>query len=793
MTSSPGSADLPIRRLRAALVEVTHALAAAEGRLPGEGTEEAPATGGLDPTLAAVEEISRIPVIGLEVPEVAALAVDRAGRLAGADRVMVLLADQPSGPLVARSARGFRREDVERVVVEAGEGLVGRAFLAGRVATRHADEPDPFVERFPVREAVAVPVHRGDAVAGVLFAGRRGAPAFAAADVLVLAAIAERVGAALAVARLDGRRRGDVERLHGLALLIGESAVDRDVRDALASAAQVGATLLGLSVGLIALAADGEALAVVASQGLPLADAARRDWRRDQGLLGEALVTGEPVLVRDLRTRKDAEALALGEAGVRAAMAVPLKRHGREMVVCLGGPEPRDFTPEDVILARLVAEVVGVAVQNHRAVSDMREATARLGSVQDRVIQAERARALGRMAGGLAQQLSRVFARILGRSQTLRGSVQDDALREGLAELEEAAWDGADVVRRLESLAEPPGDEVEPADLRSLTQEVIAEARSRAEEAPGRGADRLEIVSDLGPTPPVAVPTALLREAVSNLLLNAVDAMAGGGRLTVTTGERDGGAELLVGDTGEGIAEAVQPRIFEPFFTTRSSLRLGLGLTVVHGLVTRAQGRIDVASRPGVGTIVTVWLPAARPMPEPPGGGAARAEGPPAPAAPAARARGGVEAPDAEPRSVDGAGRVAEPRPAPRSRVEPAAILVLEDEEPARASLVEALKAAGYRVVSAADGPTGLAMLHTVRFDLVLADLALPQRSGLAVARSVKRVSPETVVVLMTGWGHLLEPERLREQGVDLMLVKPFRTERLLAVVEEALRLRGGA
>ena len=73
----------------------------------------------------------------------------------------------------------------------------------------------------------------------------------------------------------------------------------------------------------------------------------------------------------------------------------------------------------------------------------------------------------------------------------------------------------------------------------------------------------------------------------------------------------------------------------------------------------------------------------------------------------------------------------------------------------------------------------------------MLADLALPERSGLAVARSVKRASPRTRVVLITGWAHLLDPERLREHGVDLMLVKPFRAERAIAVVSEALRLHG--
>ena len=126
----------------------------------------------------------------------------------------------------------------------------------------------------------------------------------------------------------------------------------------------------------------------------------------------------------------------------------------------------------------------------------------------------------------------------------------------------------------------------------------------------------------------------------------------------------------------------------------------------------------------------------------------------------------------------------------PRAR---ASILVLEDEEPVRAMLVQALTEAGHDVHAAADGPAGLSKIEQGCFDVVLTDLALPQRSGLAVARSVKRASPQTRVVLITGWGHLLDPERLREHGVDLILVKPFRAERAIAVVGEALRLRASA
>jgi DNA-binding response OmpR family regulator len=117
-------------------------------------------------------------------------------------------------------------------------------------------------------------------------------------------------------------------------------------------------------------------------------------------------------------------------------------------------------------------------------------------------------------------------------------------------------------------------------------------------------------------------------------------------------------------------------------------------------------------------------------------------------------------------------------------------VLVLEDEQQIRETLVDALGRAGHRVEAAADGLTGLARFQGGEFDIVLTDLSLPERSGLDVARAVKRMRPGTPVILITGWGHLLDPTLLAQSGVDLTLVKPFRLERVLGILEDALRLR---
>jgi CheY-like chemotaxis protein/two-component sensor histidine kinase len=418
------------------------------------------------------------------------------------------------------------------------------------------------------------------------------------------------------------------------------------------------------------------------------------------------------------------------------------------------------------------------------------------------------------MAGGISREFNNIFAIILGKAQLLLARAHDDSLREGLGMLEEAAWRGADIVHRLLGLAATTtADTVSPVEMTALIQDAVGLTQTRWKDEPESRGARIEMVTDLEPVPPVAANPTALREAVMNLIVNAVDAMPRGGRLIIRSRPRAEGVELTVSDTGEGIPAGIRPRIFDAFFTTRGPQRLGLGLSVVHAIVTRYRGAIEVASAPG-GTTVTVWLPGAGPTAEvPPSPNVERLSSTPSPDVPgpstAERSAESAEPPEPPPAQQSAletptaafeapaapaaTPAAADAAPAPPRREEaphPVGILIFEEEAQIRSMLVDALTEAGYRVEATADGPEGLEKLRRGTFELVLTDLSLPDRSGLQVARSVKRLSPQTAVVLVTGWGHLLDHDRLRESGVDMILVKPFRLDRVLSVVRDALRLR---
>ena len=323
-------------------------------------------------------------------------------------------------------------------------------------------------------------------------------------------------------------------------------------------------------------------------------------------------------------------------------------------------------------------------------------------------------------------------------------------MRDDLTVIEETAWRAADTVRRLLAFVATRGDEeMAPVDLNALTQDVVTFTRALwKDDAEARGV-KIEVVLELADVVTVQGITTELREALTNVILNAIDAMARGGRITIRTCRRDPWVELTVSDTGDGMPRDVQSRIFDPFFTTRSPQRAGLGLSVVHGIIGRHRGRIEVRSEEGRGTTLTLVLPEA-----PAASGAYSM-----PSAPAGRRATGT-------------------------------VLVIEDEEHLRRMLLETLAGAGHSVEGAANGLEGLARFQRGAFDVVITDLSMPECSGLDVARAVKKMRPETPVVMITGWGDVMNPERMGDSGVDLMLVKPFKMERVVAVLDDALALR---
>lgn len=358
---------------------------------------------------------------------------------------------------------------------------------------------------------------------------------------------------------------------------------------------------------------------------------------------------------------------------------------------------------------------------------------------EERLAQAETLRALGELAGGMAHHVNNLLTVILGRTQLVLPKVKEPEIRRSLAIVEQATLDAAEVVRRVHRFATAqPFSEVGPVDLNRLAHEVLELARAGWQDKAQRRGIQIEASLEPGEIPPVVGQHDSLREVLMNLLLNAIDALPQGGRITVKTWASGQAVHCSVADSGVGMADEIRRRALEPFFTTKGPGTRGLGLSVSYGIIRRHHGKLNVESSPGNGTTVTIRLPHS------PADSVATRE-----------------------------------TATPSIPASPLQILIIDDEVEVRGALAETLTAMGHKVVWTTGGREGLAWLDAGEpVDLVLTDLGMPGMNGWEVARAVKARQPRLRVGLITGWGET-EGTPEERKSVDFVITKPFSVEAL--------------
>ena len=230
--------------------------------------------------------------------------------------------------------------------------------------------------------------------------------------------------------------------------------------------------------------------------------------------------------------------------------------------------------------------------------------------MEEQLFQAEKLRALGEMASGVAHDFNNALAIILGNTQLLLYTTQDQDLKESLHTIEKVARDSAQTVRRLQDFTRKKvHKEFYQLDVNAIIRDAIEITRPKwKDEVQGRGAS-IEVVSDLGEVPWVDGNASELREVVTNLIFNAVEAMPKGGKIEVKTFQKKGGGCIRITDTGIGMVEEVRKKIFDPFFTTKPFSNTGLGLSMSYGIIEQHGGTIEAESKVGIGTTFTITLP----------------------------------------------------------------------------------------------------------------------------------------------------------------------------------------
>ncbi|OGV67273.1 MAG: hypothetical protein A2283_05025 [Lentisphaerae bacterium RIFOXYA12_FULL_48_11] len=369
---------------------------------------------------------------------------------------------------------------------------------------------------------------------------------------------------------------------------------------------------------------------------------------------------------------------------------------------------------------------------------------------QEQIIQSERLRALGQMASGITHDFNNALTPILGYSDLLingPGILEDkNATLNMLKDIRTAALDAAQTVRRLSEFYAPARKtERKPVDVAKLIESTVGMTRPLWKEEMAAKNVSINMVTRLDSTGNVFGNESQLREMLTNLVFNAVDAMPRGGTLTLKTRTETPFIVIEVTDTGIGMSDEIRSQCFEPFFTTKHKRGGGLGLSMVHGIVRQHSGEIEVKSSEGKGSTFTIRLPETT-MP--------------------------VEQEKTRQATPSGAQQLN--------------VLLIDDEEVVRQTIEACLKSDHHSVSSAIDGKHGLELFNKNKFDLVITDRAMPGISGDNVAVEIKKINPNIPVIMLTGFGHIMRDLKQCPAGVDLIVSKPVTRDSLRDSITKA-------
>jgi signal transduction histidine kinase/CheY-like chemotaxis protein len=382
---------------------------------------------------------------------------------------------------------------------------------------------------------------------------------------------------------------------------------------------------------------------------------------------------------------------------------------------------------------------------------ELEKANSTLRQTQLAIMQHERLRALGQMASGVAHDINNALSPAVLNCRALleRRVGVDGELRECLTDIHRSVEDVTHTVTRMTEFyrAREPQFVPAPVPINQLLEQVVDLTRPRWQDMAQEKGIVIDLEEQVAPNLPLILGVeSEIRQALMNLILNAVDAMPEGGNLTLRVSateqknnvrpEASRSVIVEVRDTGIGMSEEVRGKCLEPFFTTKGQQGNGLGLAMVYGMVQRHEADIEIESSPGKGTTMRLTFAAC---------------------------------------TADGLVDQCVPVPSPAHS---ARILVVDDDKSVSKSLRRVLEADGHRVTVADGGQAGIdtflaATGRGESFSLVISDLGMPHIDGRRVAAAVKAASMNTPIVLLTGWGYSMRENGDLPSHVDHLLSKP--------------------
>ncbi len=368
-----------------------------------------------------------------------------------------------------------------------------------------------------------------------------------------------------------------------------------------------------------------------------------------------------------------------------------------------------------------------------------------------RIIRSRKMEALTRMANGLGREFDFFLSAIDEHGLNTQGvePVAGKDLIRSLKKIEAARERGNFITEQLSCLTATQGKRSEMIllDLKKTVQNVVAATRPKCKgdfEDPGV---RINVKTYLRALSPVEARPWEIQDALVNIMLNAVDALPGGGEIYLTTEENGGFAHVYIQDNGVGIRDNIKDKIFDPFFTTKDESRMGLGLSQAHAIIGRHKGEIEVMSQEGQGATFIIKLPLA-------------------PETSLSRSKGA------------------------KKRIRDSNIAIIADEGIVKDLLAQLLVSKGGRVTAVSTGMECLKLLRKNRFDLVIADQDTPYLDAPVIIPKIKTMDKNLAVTLVNAIEEKGRSRALNKMGADLVIGKPLDMDKTLSLISGVLATR---
>ena len=470
-----------------------------------------------------------------------------------------------------------------------------------------------------------------------------------------------------------------------------------------------------------------------------------------------ACVQGQLVYEPDIARASSDFTRRLADAGLRALVISPLLAQGTIFGVLLAArTEAETFSSNECEFLRQLSDHVALATHQAQLYTTLQQAYDELRQSQQTVMQQERLRALGQMASGVAHDINNAVAPIALYTDTLleHENGLSERARGYLNIIRRAIADVGETVKGMREFARPQDLEaaLTQIDLNPIVSQVIDLTRGRWRDLPQQRGIAIALRTELQqPLTPILGHENEIRDALTNLIFNGVDAMPDGGTLTVRTRGSGETVQLEVVDSGVGMDEETRRRCLEPFFTTKGERGTGLGLAMVYGMVRRHSAELEIDSVLHRGTTMRITFPAA----------------------PSETA-------------------IARQAVAQDTQLRPLSILIVDDDPLVLESLRATLQSDGHNVTAADGGQAGIdafneSLQRGGQFNVVITDLGMPHIDGRNVAAAIKAASPGTPVVLLTGWGQRLVDDGDIPAHVDHVLNKPPKLRDLRAALSHVI------